>query len=121
MRAMRSMLPSEAMLMSRSMLLPRAMSGIVVLMQLGFMLVSVAHVTTYGHADINGLCLCLKPCRFPWAVLAHRAILMLVVSLWSMLLPEAVLVSVGQAAAGVHVGLHVSGHCPWPVLPWSPC
>ena len=67
------------------------------------MLVSVAHVTTYGHADINGLCLCLKPCRFPWAVLAHRAILMLVVSLWSMLLPEAVLVSVGQAAAGSHI------------------
>ena len=46
MRAMWSMLPSEAMLMSRSMLLPRAMSGFVVLMQLGFMLVSVAHVTT---------------------------------------------------------------------------
>lgn len=46
MRAMWSMLLSEAMLMSWSMLLPRTMSRFVVPMQLGFMLVSVAHVTT---------------------------------------------------------------------------
>lgn len=46
MRAMWFMLLSEAMLMSWSMLLPRALSGFIVLMQLGFLLVSVAHVIT---------------------------------------------------------------------------
>lgn len=48
---------------------------------------------------------------------------MLMLPLWSLLLPEALLVSVGRAAVGVHVGLHVglhaSGHCPWPVLFWE--
>lgn len=101
--------------MSWSTMLPRAMSGFVVLMELGIMLVSVAHVTTSGHADVNSLCQCLKPRWFPWAVLAHRAILMLVVHLrpcwspWTWLLPGSMLGSMlvsivhGLCCPGVHV------------------
>lgn len=89
------------------------------------MLVSVAHVTTQGHADVNGLHLSLKPCPFPWTVLAHRAILMHVVPLWSMLPPAAMLVFMGRLLSGsmlgsmlviiVHgwccPGVHVDGLC----------
>lgn len=80
----------------------------VVLLQPEAVLVSVAHVTTEGHAAVHGLCCHLKPC------------------LWAMLLPESMLMSMcwasakttmvfaNHTAAEVHVD--VCGLGPWHVL-----
>ena len=47
-----------------SVLVPRAMSGSVALLQLGAMVMSMTCVTSKGH----GLCFCLKPCYCLWVV-----------------------------------------------------
>lgn len=52
----------EAIVIFWSVLPPRATSGSVVLLQLGSMLMSVAHATNEGHMDVRDLCHSLKPC-----------------------------------------------------------
>lgn len=54
-------MPSKAMIVFWSLLPPRAMSGFVVLLQLGSVLTFMAPVTIEGHLDVHGLCCHLKP------------------------------------------------------------
>lgn len=49
------MLPPEVMVTSWPRLPMRAMSGVVVLLQLGSVTMSVAQFITKGHADVNDL------------------------------------------------------------------
>lgn len=67
-------MPSGAMIMCRFFLPLRVMSGSEALLQPGPMFMSMIQVTTEAHAEIQGLCDCLKP------------------RLWAMLLPGAILV-----------------------------
>lgn len=62
-----AMLPPEAMVVAVPMLLPRVMPGSIVLVQPESVLMSMAHVTSKGYADVHGLGLCLNPCRYCWA------------------------------------------------------
>lgn len=55
-------LTTETMNMSRSILLLRSVNGAIVLIQLGSVLKSMAHVTNEGHVDVYGLCCSLKLC-----------------------------------------------------------
>lgn len=65
----------ETIEISWSVLLLWAMSGSMLLLQPGSVLVFVAHVTSKGHADVCDLCSCLKPCWCLWVVLLTGAIL----------------------------------------------
>lgn len=56
-------------------LLPKAMSGSVVLLQLGSMLMSVACVTTKGQMDVCGLGCHWRPCGCLRAVLPKQDML----------------------------------------------
>lgn len=62
-------LQSEPTVISRSMLLLRAMSGTGVLLQPRSVSISVAHFSTEGYMDIHGLGCCLKPYWCPRAML----------------------------------------------------
>lgn len=70
-----STLHSEPMVISRSILLPRALSAIKVLLQPGSVLVSVAHFVNEGDVDAHGLGCCLKPYWCPWVILSPGVIL----------------------------------------------
>lgn len=87
-----------ALVMSRPVLLPRAISMSVVLLQPGSVLISMVHATregqadicglpvlpseailvstdhaaAKGHADLNSLCCYLRPCRYLWYSLPLR-------------------------------------------------
>lgn len=54
-------LPPEAMLTSGPMLLPRAVSGSVALLQLGSVSMYMVRAFTKSHADVHVLYCCLKP------------------------------------------------------------
>lgn len=62
-------LPPGAKVTSRPGMLPRAMSGFMVLLRLGSVLLSMASVTTEGHSDAGGLVNHLSPCWYPIAML----------------------------------------------------
>lgn len=66
-------MPSGVMMMDRFLLPLRVMSGSEALLQPGPMFMSMIQVTTEAHAEIQGLCGRLKPCR--WAMLLPGAIL----------------------------------------------
>jgi hypothetical protein len=55
--------------MSMVMVPVRVMSRSVVLLQLRTVLISIAYVTSAGHADIRGLYCHLKPCWCPGSIL----------------------------------------------------
>lgn len=63
------------MVMSKSMLPLRAMSGSVVLSSWRLYKCPYS-VTTEGHSDVHGLCWCLKPCWCLWTMLPLGAILL---------------------------------------------
>jgi hypothetical protein len=71
--------------MTPSVLLPKATSGSVVLIQIGSELVSRASVITKGKVNIHGLCCILKPYGHTWAGLLLETMWME----WSLLPPEA--------------------------------
>ena len=70
-----------------------------------------------GHFDIYGLCYYLRWCGCPlghhpklcqcqWTMLLPEAMLMPMVSLWSVLQTESMLISMDWGAAGVHISDH---------------
>jgi hypothetical protein len=89
---------TETMVTFRPTLLPRALSGTGVFLQLGSVLMLMASVTIEGHVDACGLCCCLKPCC-QWAILPPGALLM-----W-----------VACYTAWGHVDVHGPGSL------WGPC
>lgn len=70
------MLPHEIMVMSGSVLPPRAKSGTVTLLWPGSVLIPVAYVGTEGHVNIYDLCCSLRPSGCLWTVLSLGVMLM---------------------------------------------
>lgn len=64
------------MVMFGSMLPPRVMSGSMVLLQSGYVLMFVACVVTEGYVDVCALCFRLNLCCYLWAVLLLSAMSM---------------------------------------------
>lgn len=70
-----SMLSPGSMMISGSVLPPKTMSGSIVLLQLEYVLLFMAHVTNNSHSGAHGMYYNLNPCWYLPALLLQRGML----------------------------------------------